>query len=265
MHDKPNPTFPTTAGCLGTAPTYDPGTVEFKVGTTTVGIGFVFCDPGTQNDPNPWHRVELLLLHPDYPKAAPRLATGGRQATRITVKQRNHYTSALHFLANAWNDLKTKRPSMTEAAYFRAGVEVFVVEDAADFKSSLPTPPNGSNNPIWTDTIAEDGGSDTAKVLIAEVTGSPARQLHQLAKLSDNTLDDDLVHDRVGEATTSLSNYFSTAACGDIYARSRIEFEMVTGGPLPARLPPAPPTFTVEGANRCDPVCTGPCDDPGCE
>lgn len=258
MRHSPDRTFLTTTGRHGmTAPTYDPGTVEFKVNSTTVGLGIIFSDNSTTWK---WHRVELLLLHPDYPKLAPRLTTGNRNPPQVTVEQSTRYTSPLHFLANAWDDLKTKRPNMTQAAYFRAGVEVFVVTHPSAFVASLPDVPSDTNHPIWSDSLDENSGNDAAKVFIAEVSGASHRQLHQLATLSDDTLDDSLTHARASEPTgaSSLRTAFGSAAASDIYSRSHVLFDTITGGPLPARLPPAPPTFTVQGADRADPISISP-------
>ncbi len=234
--------FPTSDRAPFTAPAYDPGTVEFKLDGQTVGLGLVLCMPA----PAPYQLVELLLLHPDYPKVAPRLVAGARPPAQLTVKQCTAYKDAADFRDNAWAHLKAKRPGMTKADYVRSGAEWFRVTDAAAFPGSAPPLPAG---PQWADRVGENTGSDEANTLIV---GLAERQLHQL---SNAPLDDTLIHTRVSEPTTTLAAFLASATVGTFYARTRIETDSVTGGPLRELTPPTPPSWPVAGAMRLPHPC----------
>lgn len=222
-------------------PTYTTGPADFWTGSERVGVSYTAAPSSGVT-----HEDMLMFRRSSgstYPNLAPITGEGTRSA--VTVDQSSSgFASRSDFLSGAWSELSP--PGSTTVYHARVSARRYTVDDVGKLSTAL----SGAQGSQWVDKLVERDGSNqivnTGWVYVEVLTydGTIHRKVHQFTPASmalppgSNSLTlEPASNMSIGDV---LSTYVSS---GWKYAYANVDASVVTGGPLTAGLPGAPPSW----------------------
>lgn len=242
------PAEPTAEGETGQyGPTYSGGPAAIMMGNDLVGLNYTAASTASTTEDQLLRRRSSGA---SYPKLAPLTGDGPRDGVAV-VPTNVSFSSRAAFLDDAWDELG---PCEGDTVYHvRANARRYTVTNV----SALATALAGAQSSEWVDKLVERNSSNQVVnvgwvyVEVFAYDGTIHRRVHQLTP-SGMTLppSTNLLTLEPGPDMSLSELITEHVSTGWKYAVANIEASVVSGGPLTASPPAAPPLWgSTEGVS----------------